>query len=678
MPKKKLYPVDTGRSDSGSVVGVLIAIVLLAVIALGAVGIDIAHNITTRTAEQSATDAAALAGAAYIVQNPTGGADAPATVIAADQTTSFNQSAGSQTTANNVCANNTADGKAVLNGSHGCTVTATPIAASTTTVASAPFPGNNGECNVVASMPINNFFAAMFGRKTDTVPAVSVATGYATVVGVDPNQLFPIAVSLDTQTGHSTNAADNNLPLNMCQIGTQTAFTLQEPCANAAWTTFNALKTPSAYPSETTQLNWINQALGPYTGSFTTGINVPAQLVGEKNSQGTQPTGSAMTTSSYQAGGIDLWGDLSLPANISGNLPMTVNLPVMAGSQPFRQTTNNAGTAVAGTQSTPYGPSTHPLLGFIGFKITKAVYGPDPSTGQSELQYIEGTVVKTLVKGTPGIANPQSFPVGQTVPKNPQGAVTVAAWNSVLDLALQNLSPGLVMLGATNLNVSPAQQPAGSTGVGPAGLIPAANTDTYFATTDKTGTTAYEDVSKSPLAGTQVATTLGSSYTTDIGSPPTPETYTAGENLASVPRVEPNLGGIAGSGVVYATAQVLPNTPATITMYFTDETGLNKIGGVTEWTSNGVTNLGTNGITYNVTPPSPSPGVTAPPVPVGWNLPPGFGLDGYLSQVVINVPASALSSPVVLQVDSADDDRVGDTGMTLIQLNFPNCPLPVN
>jgi len=72
---------------------------------------------------------------------------------------------------------------------------------------------------------------------------------------------FPIAVSLDTQTGHSTNAADNNLPLNMCQIGTQTAFTLQEPCANAAWTTFNALKTPSAYPSETTQLNWINQAL---------------------------------------------------------------------------------------------------------------------------------------------------------------------------------------------------------------------------------------------------------------------------------------------------------------------------------------------------------------------------------------------------------------------------------
>jgi len=683
MHVKESKPLPYERNESGSVVAILPAVIVIAVIGLGAIGLDVAHNVTTRTAEQSATDAAALAGVSYVVQNNIGSNSGLGTSppVGAMQIASLASgvSGNAQTTAVSVAGNNTADGKRVSTAG-GATVTTTVSAPSSSTSASTPYPGNNGECQVNSSMPIRNMFSSIIGRPTDVVPVQSNATGYTTVVGVDANQLFPIAVSLDSTNGHSTTASDNNLPLAMCTIGTQTAFTLEEPCANAAWTTFNALKSPTAYPSETNQLNWINAAIAPYTGSsFATGVTVPAQLVGEKNSQGTQPTGSAYPAAAYQAGGIDLWASVSNPTNFSSSLPLTVNLPVIAGDQPFRQTTTNTGVATGGSGTTPYGPQTHPLLGFIGFKITNAVYGADGTTGATELQYIQGTIVKTLVKGIPGVANPTILPSSATVPQNSLGATTVSQYNNAMDLALQNLSPGLVMLGVTNLNVGPSSQPAGSTGVGPSGPIPVANTSGYYSTGPKVGTTAYEDVSKSRLAGLPVATTQGSSYSTDIGG--TSLTYTAGTQISTYPgttgkpRVEPNLGGITpSSGVVYATATALPNTPMTITMYFTDETGLSLIGGISEWTQSGMTNLGSSGITYTVNPAPPNPGYTS--AQTGWTLPAGFTIDTYISQVTINVPA--LTSPVVLQVDSVDSDRSGDTGLTLIDVQFPSCPLPVS
>jgi len=180
------------------------------------------------------------------------------------------------------------------------------------------------------------------------------------------------------------------------------------------------------------------------------------------------------------------------------------------------------------------------------------------------------------------------------------------------------------------------------------------------------------------LAGLPVATLQGSSYTTNIGG--TTLNYTAGTPISSYPgttgnpRVEPNLGGISGTGVVYASANGLPNTPMTITMYFTDETGLSMIGGISEWTQDGNTNLGTMGITYSENPAPPSPGYNS--AQAGWKLPTGFAIDGYITQVTINVPA--LTNQVVLQVDSVDQDRSGDTGMTLIDIQFPNCPQPIS
>jgi len=467
MYYKELQPTPCQRNESGSVMAVLPVIVVVAVIGLGAIGLDVAHNITTRTSEQSATDSAALSGVAYVVQNNLGADTALGTAnpVGGVQISSLvgGVSTGAQTAAVNVAANNTADGKAVSSAG-GATVTTTITGPSGTAVGGPSYPGNNGTCQVNSSMPIRNMFSSIIGRPTDVVPVQSNATGYTSVVGVDPNQVFPIAVSLDSLTGHSTTPSDNNLPLYMCKVGTQTAFTLEEPCANAAWTTFNALANPSAYPAETAQLNWINSAIAPYNGtSFATGVTVPSQLVGEKNSQGTQPTGSAKLGDPYQAGGIDLWGALSNPTNFSASLPLTVNLPVIAGDQPFRETTKN-GAAVGGTATSPYGPQTHPLLGFVGFKITNAVYGADPTTGATELQYIQGTIVKTLVKGIPGIANPTVLPAAATVPKNnPAGAATQLQYNNAMDLALQDLSPGIVMLGVNQLNVGPTSQPAGST-----------------------------------------------------------------------------------------------------------------------------------------------------------------------------------------------------------------------
>jgi hypothetical protein len=699
-------PVPSQRDESGSVVALLPAIVLLGVIALGAIGLDLAHNITTRTAEQNATDSAALAGVAYIVQNNAGadtglGTSPP---VGAYQTALLNPGTGtsSQLTATNVAGTNYADGKPVSSAGGATLATVPSPPAGPIAAQSGTFPSNNGTFQINSQMPIKNMFAGIIGHPTDIVPVQSIATGYSTVVGVDPNQLFPIAVSLDSTTGHSTTASDNNLPLYMCAIGTQTAFTLQEPCANAAWTTFNALPAGSAYPSVSTEVNWINTALSPYTGStFVPGTYVPAQLVGEKNSQGTQPVpGVANPTYPYATGGIDLWADVSNPTNFAASLPLTVNLPVIGGDQPFRQTTTAAGAVVApdpshntqtlSTGTTPFGPQTHPLLGFIGFQITSAVYGPDPTTGQQELQYIKGTIVKTLVKGTPGVANPTVLPAAAVLPKNTIGAANITQLNNAMDLALQDLSPGIVMLGVTNLNVGPANQPAGATGTGPSAAIPIVNTDSYYWTGTQTGITAYEGEGAGvPLNGTNVAQYLGSSYTTTFGGYTI--NYTQGQNAAAFPtnpptgqpRLEPNLGGITGTGIVYSTAQALPNTPITITMYFTDETGLYKIAGISAWTKDGLTELGTaasQGITYSVIPASPSLGYTGSgpghgTIPGTWTLPTGFGIDTYISQVTINVPA--LSTPEVLQIDSIDADRSGDTGITLIDIQFPNCPTPI-
>jgi hypothetical protein len=623
------------RRDTGSVSAFLLVGILLGIIAVGAIGLDIAHNVTTRTAEQSATDAGALSGAAYIAQNSTGATDSLGPPpVGQDQSTSFGQSSNAQTTGVNVTGNNTADGKQ-LNAGNNCTVTASTVPPSAPTAKSSPYPGNNGQCQVSSVMQITNMFSAIFGRKTESIPVQSTATAYNTAIGVNPNQLFPIAVSIDTQGGHYMSDPDN-LPLYLTHVGSNETFTLSEPCANAAWTTFNQLPPGqwSVGPNETNQTNWINTALGPILGTSTSS-NVGAQTVGEPSSAAAQP------------GGIDLWADLAGPNSLANvTLPVTVNLPVIAGDQPFRQEPHGN----AGTATQPTTPQTHPLLGFIGFKITNINYA------NGAVNYIQGQIVKSLVTGTPGVANPTILPNGVAVPDNPVtgSPQTAAVYNEQLQVALQNLSPSIVMLGNTNLSLGPNNQPFGTGGNGP---IPPANTDNFYSGGATAVASAIEQVSKSPLAGTTVATYIGS---------PTGA-------LISSTQTEPDLGGIPGD-VAYSQVMVEPNTPFVITAYFTDETGLKAVKGITTWSSNGSSNVTlSTPLSWATVPTPPTLGYGQGSIPSSWQVPSGFQYQNYTSQITINVPA--LTSPCVLQMNTLDDDNGGDNALTLFDIQFPPCPV---
>jgi hypothetical protein len=430
--KKTLLPVQAKklRNGSGSVLSLLPVAVMIGLFGLGAIGLDIAHNVTTRTALQDATDAAALAGAAYLVIGDPNAGTFPATNDPSngsapnDQSTSGYSGAtvtAAESEATTVAGNNVADGRPVSQtATPGCTVTATVNQPSSPNSGST-VPGHNGQCIVNGSIPIKNMFAGIFGHPTDIVSVTSIATAYSTVNSVAPNTVFPIAVSLDTLFGH--NPSDNsNKPLYMCNIGDTETFTLDpELCANAAWTTFDvgATNDPVSGYGDGSAGTYINNAFNSVTGNQYQQNLIHSQYVG-------------------QAQGLALWADLNNGAqpNISSIYGQTVNLPIMSGDAPYRSggTVTQPGTPISGynnaTQIDHAG--CRPLIGFVGFKITSS------TTDANGLSTITGTIVKTLVKGTPGVAFPA---VNNPVNTNISGE------NATLDAALANLSPAVVLLG---------------------------------------------------------------------------------------------------------------------------------------------------------------------------------------------------------------------------------------
>lgn len=454
------------RNKSGSGLVLMALSVLVAVFTVGALGLDIAHNTTSRTSLQDATDAAALAGAAAIVLNsinPTNdfGSSNSNWQNPNLQYNDTNIGSAVQTAVVNMAANNNSDGHPV-SAAAGVTLTSPSPAVNyyiKDDYTSKVVPQNNGQCLVNANETIQNLFAGIIGRPTDVVTTQSIASAYTNVSGVNANILFPIAVSLDTIVGHNGSAA-GNYPLNspLVQVSNPNnannpnsfiTFYMEDPCANAAWTTFNTADTnplggssPHVNGANGLQLSqsavsYINQMVPSVLGttSFVGGSGSPAQFVGEQSSTG-QAAYSALS-------GIDLWGALSGAGSSSIATAMqdkTLILPVIGGDQPFwNQDDNNVGK--------PYQPGarqTRPLLGFCAIHVTKAVWDAQNNC----LLGFQGYLVKGLVKGTPGIVDPMV---------NPNKDDNGNSFNAADMAALANLSPGMVQLGNTTFNLSPAQ-----------------------------------------------------------------------------------------------------------------------------------------------------------------------------------------------------------------------------
>ncbi len=149
----------------------LIAALILCSLAIGALAVDFSHMDAVRSELQNAVDAAALAGASDLVNNP-------------DQ---------AETHAIEVAAANTADGRPLTNDGAGTTVS----------VQVTPSTGSDpGEVEVSASITVEHLLAKIFGRNSDTLTARSTAGGGNSIVSLSGNQAFPLAVSIDAVPGN--------------------------------------------------------------------------------------------------------------------------------------------------------------------------------------------------------------------------------------------------------------------------------------------------------------------------------------------------------------------------------------------------------------------------------------------------------------------------------------------
>ena len=453
------------RSSKGSGFVLMAMSILIAVLTVGALGLDVAHNTNARTSLSDATDAAALAGAAAIVHNSIN----PSHSFGGSNTNwhspNLQYNNGSIQTAVQAAVvasgqQNYSDGHIVAS-TAGVTLTSPSPATNfyiSNNYGAQDMPDNNGQCFVNATEVIKNLFAGIFGHNTDPVTTQSLASAYTTVTGVNPNVAFPIAVSIDTIVGHG--GKNGNFPLNSnqtrvsnpnaLQTASQITFTLEDPCANASWTTFNTLKADggplvegkSGSELDQKAIKYINDALLPSV--FGTAFNLfnplspggsgpPAQFVGEPSSTG----GAAYTANS----GIDLWGALSgAGTNVVQSMEgKTLILPVVGGDQPFwNLDADNNGTTYA-----PGARQTRPLLGFVAIKVNKVVW----DSSNNCLRGFKGHLVKALIKGTPGLVDPMVDPTTKNG----------VAKNAAIMAALANLSPGMIHLGNTSFNISPTK-----------------------------------------------------------------------------------------------------------------------------------------------------------------------------------------------------------------------------
>lgn len=153
---------------SGSAAALISSLFLIGIIGIGALASDLTHNVAVRTELQTATDAAALAGARALIDP--------------------NTAALASYYATTVASQNKADGTAVQTDSNGSLVEVDVEGEGVDTI---------GTVTVTAHRPISNWLGSIFGHPTDTITTVSRAEASQTTAAVNSNVLFPLAVSID-------------------------------------------------------------------------------------------------------------------------------------------------------------------------------------------------------------------------------------------------------------------------------------------------------------------------------------------------------------------------------------------------------------------------------------------------------------------------------------------------
>ncbi|HEY9792160.1 MAG TPA: pilus assembly protein TadG-related protein [Candidatus Obscuribacterales bacterium] len=281
MFKPKTATTIGVRSRSGSLIALIPAVILLFIVGIGAFAMDISHNVTVRTELQSATDAAALAGARDLLQDNT-----------------INNASNDALT---VAGENTADGLAVSNGTPNDSVTE---------VDQFDAANQTGTVTVDGSRQIHNMFSSLFGHSSDTVNTHSVAQAWRSVTTIYPNQAFPMMVSLDTTQG-------NQIPLYQHKVGdTFNIYINSQQWKNAAWTGFNTGNTNANYIT-----NAIDQLFG--FSAMQPGY-IPQMSVGD-----TMSLGNGVAGQKQLAGGNYI--------NVLTDPQFNIVLPVMSGDPPYNQ-----------------------------------------------------------------------------------------------------------------------------------------------------------------------------------------------------------------------------------------------------------------------------------------------------------------------------------------------------
>lgn len=225
------------RNQKGSLSALIPACIIIAVVGIGMFAMDISHNITVRSELQNGADAAALAGARDLVDPELEGQCS----IDAIQ----------------VAASNTADGTPMQALSNRSTVTATYQMDSS---------DNSGTCTVDAQMKINNLFAKLVGHNTDNVNVRAQAIGWSSINRIDRDQVFPLAVSVDTTVG-------NRQPLWKSKIGDVVTFDINsQQYKNSAFTSFEQAN-PNA--------SWLNGVMDQMLGITAKDGSVPQMQIGD-------------------------------------------------------------------------------------------------------------------------------------------------------------------------------------------------------------------------------------------------------------------------------------------------------------------------------------------------------------------------------------------------------------
>jgi hypothetical protein len=344
MFKPKTAKTLSVRSRNGSLVAVIPAAILLAIVGIGAFAMDISHNVTVRTELQSATDAAALSGARDLLLD--------------------NTMTNAPNDALTVAAENTADGVAVSNGTPGTSVTESDQFDTVT---------QTGTVTVDGSRQIKNMFSSVFGHPTDTVNAHSVAEAYRTLVTVYPNQTFPLMVSLDTVNG-------NPVPLYQLKVGdTFTLYINSQQYKNAAWT---GLTNPN------TNAAWLQSAIDQMFGfaPMQAGF-VPQVSIGDTLNMGNGVSGEkSMAGSSYQ--------------NVLMDPNTTLVLPVMSGDPPYNQSKQAVGFVTVHPNSIAIDQAGGKVMSInvtVVRTVVKGVGGPIPS---STIGNVKSQGMTTISAGT--------------------------------------------------------------------------------------------------------------------------------------------------------------------------------------------------------------------------------------------------------------------------------------